>query len=69
NCHSEDGNIFVRHRVEQLKETFSQMNFDKERLEIKTLASNMGYEFAQLTDNFEKTLNKLSSSNLKKGKE
>lgn len=65
NCHSEDGNIFARRRVEQLKETFSQMNFEKERLEIKTLASNMGYEFAQITNMFENTLKALGSGNLK----
>ncbi len=69
NCHSEDGNIFARNRVEQLKEVFSHMNFEKERLEIKTLASNMGYEFAQIADKFENTLKALGSGNLKKQKE
>ncbi|MFO7665884.1 MAG: hydrogenase iron-sulfur subunit [Desulfobacterales bacterium] len=61
NCHSEDGNVFARRRVEQLKDTFPHMNFNKERLEIKTLASNMGYEFAQITGKFENTLKTLSS--------
>lgn len=65
NCHSEDGNIFARNRVEQLKEAFSHMNFEKERLEIKTLASNMGYEFAQIINNFENTLKALGSDTLK----
>lgn len=69
NCHSEEGNIFARNRVEQLKEAFSHMNFEKERLEIKTLASNMGYEFAQIADKFENTLKALGSDNLKKQKE
>ena len=59
NCHSEDGNVFARRRVEQLKDTFSHMNFNKERLEIKTLASNMGYEFAQIAGKFENTLKTL----------
>jgi len=65
NCHSEDGNIFAGRRVEQLKETFSRMNFEKERLEIKTLASNMGYEFAQIVCNFENTLKALGSDTFK----
>lgn len=68
NCHSEDGNIFARRRVEQLKESFSHMNFEKERLEIKTLASNMGYEFAQIIYDFENTLKALGSGNLQKQK-
>jgi len=61
NCHSEDGNIFARQRVEHLRDTFSHMNFNKERLEIKTLASNMGYEFAQVAGKFENTLKTLGS--------
>ena len=66
NSHSEDGNVFARRRVEQLKEAFLHMNFEKERLEINTLASNMGYEFAQITANFENRLNRLGSGNIKK---
>ena len=69
NCHSEDGNIFARQRVEQLKDAFSHMNFEKERLEIKTLASNMGYEFAQIVYKFENTLKVLGSGDLTKQKE
>ena len=65
NCHSEDGNIFARKRVEHLKEAFSHMNFEQERLEIKTLASNMGYEFAQIVCEFENTLKALGSGDLK----
>lgn len=62
NCHSEDGNIFAANRVEQLKEMFENMNLKKERLEIKTLASNMGYEFAQIVNNFENTVKTLKQS-------
>ncbi len=69
NSHSEYGNIFARRRVEHLREAFLQMNFEKERLEIKTLASNMGYEFAQIVCNFENTLKALGSGDLKKQKE
>lgn len=69
NCHSEDGNIFARRRVEQLKEIFSHMNFEKERLEIKTLSSNMGYEFAQIVCNFENTLTSLGAGSFKNHKE
>jgi len=65
NSHSEEGNVFARRRVEQLRETFSQMNFEKERLEIKTLASNMGYEFAQIIYNFENTLKALRTGDIR----
>jgi quinone-modifying oxidoreductase, subunit QmoB len=65
NCHSEEGNIFARRRVEQLKESFSYMNIDKKRLEIVTIASNMGYEFAQIVCNFENNLKALKQHNLK----
>lgn len=68
NCHSEDGNILARRRVEQLKESFSHMNIEKERLEINTLASNMGFEFAQIIYDFENRLKALSSGNLQKQK-
>lgn len=61
NCHSEEGNIFARNRVEHVKNSFSYMNIDKKRLEIRTLASNMGYEFAQIADEFENTLKILIS--------
>ncbi|MDQ1331355.1 MAG: hypothetical protein QG578_1623 [Thermodesulfobacteriota bacterium] len=65
NCHSEDGNIFAGRRVEHLKDTFSRMNFEKERLEIKPLASNMGYEFGQIINNFKNTLTALGSDTFK----
>lgn len=62
NCHSEEGNVFAANRVEQLKAMFENMNLKKERLEIKTLASNMGYEFAQIAKNFENTIKTLRQS-------
>jgi len=64
NSHSEYGNIFARRRVEHLRDTFSQMNFEKERLEIKSLASNMGYEFAHIVCNFENTLKALRAGDI-----
>ncbi|MEJ2656626.1 MAG: hydrogenase iron-sulfur subunit [Desulfobacterales bacterium] len=65
NCHSERGNIYADQIVEQLREMFSRIGFEKERLLIQTLASNMGTEFAQIADRFEKTVSKLGPSKLK----
>lgn len=66
NCHSEHGNIYAGQTVEQIQEMFSRIGFEKERLLIQTLASNMGTEFARITDRFEETILKLGPSRLKK---
>jgi quinone-modifying oxidoreductase subunit QmoB len=66
NCHSEHGNIYADQTVEQIQEMFSRIGFEKERILIQTLASNMGTEFAGIVDRFEKTLVKLGPSRLKK---
>jgi len=66
NCHSEHGNIYADQTVEQIQEMFLQVGFEKERILIQTLASNMGTEFAGIVDRFEKTLSELGPSRLKK---
>ena len=66
NCHSEHGNIYAGQTVEQIQEMFSRIGFEKERLLIQTLASNMGTEFARIADRFEETIVKLGPSRLKK---
>ncbi len=65
NCHSESGNIYAGQTVKQIQEMFSRIGFEKERLLIQTLASNMGAEFARIADRFEKTIAKLGPSRLK----
>jgi quinone-modifying oxidoreductase subunit QmoB len=66
NCHSEHGNIYADQTVEQVQEIFSRIGFEKERILIQTLASNMGMEFTGIADHFEKTIVKLGPSRLKK---
>ena len=66
NCHSEQGNIYADQTVAQIREMFSRIGFEKERLLIQTLASNMGAEFARIADRFEETITKLGPSRLKK---
>jgi len=66
NCHSEHGNIYAGQTVEQIQEMFSRIGFEKERLLIQTLASNMGMEFARIADRFEETIVKIGPSRLKK---
>ncbi|MBW2605497.1 MAG: hydrogenase iron-sulfur subunit [Deltaproteobacteria bacterium] len=67
NCHSERGNIYAEQTVERIKEVFSQIGFEKDRLLVQTLASNMGTEFARIVNRFEETIVKLGPSRLKKG--
>jgi len=66
NCHSEQGNIYAAETVQQIKDMFSRTGFEKERLLLQTLASNMGTEFAQIANRFEETIVALGPSRLKK---
>jgi coenzyme F420-reducing hydrogenase delta subunit len=66
NCHSERGNIYARQTIDEIKDKFPQIGFEKERIRIKTLASNMGTEFAEIVKGFEETIAKLGPSRLKK---
>jgi len=66
NCHSEHGNIYAGQTVEQVQGMFSRTGFEKERLLIQTLASNMGTEFAQIVNRFEESIVALGPSRLKK---
>jgi quinone-modifying oxidoreductase subunit QmoB len=66
NCHSEQGNIYADQTVKQIREVFMEMGFEKERLLIETLASNMGTEFVRIANLFEKIVAKLGPSRLKK---
>lgn len=56
NCHSEYGNIYARNKAEQIKNLLSNTGFEKERIAVRTLASNMAKEFAEIADNFEKRI-------------
>jgi len=69
NCHSEYGNIYAHRRVEQLTDLLSQIGFEPERLQYRTLASNMGTEFAGAVSAFENTLRDLGPSLLKEESE
>jgi len=64
NCHSERGNIYAKIEVEQTADILSQIGFDKERLVLKSLASNMGMEFAEIVNGFEKMIVELGPSRL-----
>jgi quinone-modifying oxidoreductase subunit QmoB len=68
NCHSERGNIYAGQRVQQMKALFVPMGLESQRLVRKTLASNMGAEFAGALVEFEKQLLKMGSCRLKTGK-
>jgi coenzyme F420-reducing hydrogenase delta subunit/Pyruvate/2-oxoacid:ferredoxin oxidoreductase delta subunit len=56
NCHSEVGPRYAQQRVEQIREHFRAIGIDGGRLVKKTLASNMGVEFAGTLVEFENQL-------------
>jgi len=64
NCHGERGNIYIKGEVEQITGILSQIGFEKERLALKSLASNMGMEFAEIVNGFEKKIVELGLSRL-----
>jgi len=65
NCHSEYGNTYAHQRVDQVSDLLPQLGFEPERLAYKTLASNMGTEFAEIVTAFEKSILELGPSRLK----
>ena len=65
NCHSEKGNIYAKQRVGGVIKFFAKMGFEKERLKISTLASNMGQDFANILMDFEKEIHNLGPSSLR----
>ncbi len=65
NCHSEHGNIYARKRTERITQMLSSTGFETERLLVKTLASNMGKEFAEIAEDFQKRIIALGPSGLK----
>ncbi len=56
NCHSEVGPRYAQQRVEQIREQFRSIGIERGRLVKKTLASNMGVEFAGTLVEFENQL-------------
>ena len=69
NCHSEVGPRHAQQRVEQISEHLKSIGLEDGRLVKKTLASNMGVEFAGALVEFEKRLLDMGPIRLKSGKE
>jgi coenzyme F420-reducing hydrogenase delta subunit/Pyruvate/2-oxoacid:ferredoxin oxidoreductase delta subunit len=65
NCHSEVGPGYAQQRVEQISEHFRSIGLEGDRLVQKTLASNMGVEFAGVLVEFERQLLEMGSIRLK----
>ena len=59
NCHSEFGNKYTHQRVKQMANLFVKIGFQKERLEIQTLAANMPFEFIKMVKSFERRIAEL----------
>jgi coenzyme F420-reducing hydrogenase delta subunit/Pyruvate/2-oxoacid:ferredoxin oxidoreductase delta subunit len=69
NCHSEVGPSHAQQRVEQIREHFRSIGLEGGRLVKKTLASNMGVEFAGTLVEFENQLLAMGPIRLKSEKE
>jgi coenzyme F420-reducing hydrogenase delta subunit/Pyruvate/2-oxoacid:ferredoxin oxidoreductase delta subunit len=52
NCHSGQGNVLARRRMELLASRLAGFGVDPKRLAVQTLASNMGVEFARAVGDF-----------------
>jgi coenzyme F420-reducing hydrogenase delta subunit/Pyruvate/2-oxoacid:ferredoxin oxidoreductase delta subunit len=65
NCHSEYGNMYAHQRVDQVSDRLLQFGLETGRLAYKTLASNMGTEFAETVNAFDKAIFELGPSRLK----
>lgn len=66
NCHSEVGNQYAKSRTDDVGGRLSAMKFGKERLQINTMAANMGMEFVRLINAFEKQLREMGPSMIRK---
>jgi coenzyme F420-reducing hydrogenase delta subunit/NAD-dependent dihydropyrimidine dehydrogenase PreA subunit len=69
NCHSELGPVYAQQRVAQISVHFRSIGLEEGRLVKKTLASNMGVEFAEALVDFEKQLLEMGPIRLTSGKE
>jgi coenzyme F420-reducing hydrogenase delta subunit len=52
NCFSHVSNQYAQRRIARMNETIPQMGIRSERLEIRTIAANMGYEYVQWLNQF-----------------
>jgi quinone-modifying oxidoreductase subunit QmoB len=66
NCHSERGNIHARRRGDEIRRRLTTLGLEAGRLVNRSLAANMGMEFAQALIAFEQQLLKMGPSRLKK---
>ncbi|MBT3312454.1 MAG: hydrogenase iron-sulfur subunit [Desulfobacterales bacterium] len=56
NCFSEKGNVFAHNRAKSVSKMISDAGYKKERLMTYTIASNMGKEFSNILNDFEKNI-------------
>ena len=64
NCHSESGNKYTHKRVKHMVDLFVKIGFQKERLEIQTLAANMPFEFIKMIKSFERRIAELGPTSI-----
>ncbi|RJP76757.1 MAG: hydrogenase iron-sulfur subunit [Desulfobacteraceae bacterium] len=66
NCHSEVGNQYAKSRADHVGKRLSAMGFEKERLQVDTIAANMDREFVRVINSFQKKLMEIGPSLIRK---
>jgi coenzyme F420-reducing hydrogenase delta subunit/Pyruvate/2-oxoacid:ferredoxin oxidoreductase delta subunit len=66
NCHSEVGNQYAKSRADHVGKRLSAMGFEKERLQVDTIAANMDREFVRVINSFQKKLMEIGPSMIRK---
>jgi coenzyme F420-reducing hydrogenase delta subunit/Pyruvate/2-oxoacid:ferredoxin oxidoreductase delta subunit len=62
NCHSETGNLLAHQRATHLLALLPSLGIAQERIQVATLAANMGTEFARVASTFEKSIVALAAN-------
>lgn len=65
NCKSEKGNTHAELRVGEARRLLEETGFEKNRLNLVTIASNMGSEFSSVVVNMEERIKELGSNPLR----
>ena len=65
-CHFQTGNLYARQRVDHVAELLDQIGLEGERARMINISAGMGAKFAELANEFAKTISALGPTGLKK---
>ena len=64
-CHFQTGNLYARQRVDHVAELLDQVGLQSERVRMINISAGMGAKFAELANEFAKTIAALGPTGLK----